>query len=695
MTNQRILQHPIINIEKKEQVLFYWDNNPYTGLSKEPISSALIANGISIFGHHSKDGSPQSIFCANGQCSQCMVIANGMPVKACITPIQNGMQIEPANGLITLPKEIPIEEKRGLLEINIPVLIIGGGPVGLSAALELAQAGIRTLLIDDKQSLGGKLVLQTHRFFGSTKTVYAGTRGIEIADRLSARVMQSPVINVWTNSTALAVFSDKKVGILKDGNQYALVKPDHLLIACGAREKSLTFKGNTLPGVLGAGAFQTLVNRDLVYPGKKVFIIGGGNVGLITGFHALQAGIQVAGLVEVLPECGGYKVHQDNLKRLGVPFYLSHTIMSANGREKVKSVTIARVNEDYFPIPGTEMEIPCDCVLVAVGLNPVDDFLAKSRGFGMSVQAAGDAEEIAEASAAMISGKMKAVLIARKMGKDIDSNLVSLNSQLSILSSKPGLIMAETNQTNRRGQFPVIHCVQEIPCDPCSVLCPLGLIEIDQADIRKLPQFRQVGKDCSGCMNCVAGCPGHAITLVDFRKDDDFPYVSIPFEFNQDHIKIGDLVIVTDLQGEPMENARVEKIIQKKAFNSTKLITVRVAKEKAVRIAGYRVQNNPDERIAFEQASTSQSENIICRCERVSKEEIVKLIRSGYKDLNEIKSLTRAGMGACGGKTCQKLILQVMKDEKVELDGITETTRRPLFCEVPIKYLANMNDLKE
>ena len=124
-----------------------------------------------------------------------------------------------------------------------------------------------------------------------------------------------------------------------------------LLVASGARE-SLVFPGNTLPGVYGAGAFQTLVNRDLVKPCENLFIIGGGNVGLIAGYHAIQAGIHVAGLVEAAPECGGYKVHKDKLIRSGVPVYTSHTVLEARGIEKVESVVIAEVDRNFQPILG-------------------------------------------------------------------------------------------------------------------------------------------------------------------------------------------------------------------------------------------------------------------------------------------------------------------------------------------------------
>jgi NADPH-dependent 2,4-dienoyl-CoA reductase/sulfur reductase-like enzyme len=100
-------------------------------------------------------------------------------------------------------------------EIEVPVLIIGGGPAGMSAAIQLGQRGIRCILVDDKDRLGGKLVLQTHRFFGSINAVYAGTRGIDIATKLEEQVRALPEVDIWLNSTALAVFSDQKAGVLR------------------------------------------------------------------------------------------------------------------------------------------------------------------------------------------------------------------------------------------------------------------------------------------------------------------------------------------------------------------------------------------------------------------------------------------------------------------------------------------------
>ncbi len=389
MPEYRIEKHPILSIPEREKITFFWQGQEIAARQGETIAAALFASGIRVFGHHHKDGAPQGIFCANGQCAQCMVIADGLPLKSCMELVRPGLHVEPADGLPRLPDVQAAPESKPIREIAVPVLIIGGGPSGMSAAVELGRLGIRSLLIDDKHRLGGKLVLQTHRFFGSTDAVYAGTRGINIATRLENEVAKQEQVEVWRHSTALAVFSDKKVGILKDGSEYVLVLPQVILVATGARERFLAFRGNTLPGVYGAGAFQTLVNRDLIRPAEKLFIVGGGNVGLIAGYHALQAGIEVVGLVEALPECGGYKVHKDKLARMGVPIYTAHTILSANagageaGNEKVSSVTIARVDAQFQPIPGTEQSFACDSVLIAVGLEPVDEFYRKARDFGI------------------------------------------------------------------------------------------------------------------------------------------------------------------------------------------------------------------------------------------------------------------------------------------------------------------------
>jgi NADPH-dependent 2,4-dienoyl-CoA reductase/sulfur reductase-like enzyme/Fe-S-cluster-containing hydrogenase component 2/bacterioferritin-associated ferredoxin len=697
----RIGQHPILPIPSRATVPFAWKGQALEALEGETLASALFAAGVRVFGHHAKDGAAQGLFCANGQCAQCLVLADGIPVKSCMELVRPGVRVEPVEGLPELPRIDPRSADAGtagpIETVRVPVLVIGGGPAGLSAAIELGRRDIETLLIDDKHRLGGKLILQTHRFFGSIEAVYAGTRGIDIATRLENEVRSFPSVRVWLQSAALAVYSDRKVGVLVEGRRYVLIEPEILLGTSGAREKNLAFPGNTLPGVYGAGAFQTLVNRDLVKPTARLFIVGGGNVGLIAGYHALQAGIAVVGLVEVLPECGGYKVHRDKLARLGVPVYTSHTVVSANGTQAVESVTIARVDERFRPIRGTERSFDCDTLLIAVGLDPVNEFYEKAREFGLPAFAAGDAEEIAEASAAIFSGKIRGLEVARALGRDVGEIAPDWYRTADILKSRPGAVTPERAPVEETGVFPVLHCNQEIPCDPCTAVCPQGLIEIEKTDIRLLPSFlgTKGGKGCTGCEKCVAICPGLAITLVDYRKDAEFPTVAIPFEFLKDRLKPGDSVVVEDTEGQALGRVEVGAVKAVKANDRTVIVKVRAPREYAKRIAGLRIQPPETAEPLDTYVERTTDDAIICRCERVTAGEIRKLIREGVRDINEIKAVTRTSMGSCGAKTCTPLIHRLFREEGVPDTEVVDQPKRPLFMEVPLGIFAGLGGKDE
>ena len=507
MSEWRIEKHPILSIPKRKRMVFYWNNKKLMAYEDEVISSALFANGIHIFGHHGKDGFPQGIFCANGQCAQCMVIANGIPVKSCMTKVEENMVVESVEGLPTLPSHVNDFTFSPVKDFDTEVLIIGGGPAGISAALQLGERGIETIMVDDKDRLGGKLVLQTHKFFGSIDDCYAGTRGTEIAKILEDKIGEHSSLKIWLNSTAMYVFNDKKVGIVTNGTEYKIIKPTIVLNAAGAREKSLAFPGNTLPGVYGAGAFQTLVNRDLIRPAKRLFVVGGGNVGLIAAYHALQAGIHVVGLVEVLSHVGGYQVHANKIKRLGVPIYTGHTILSANGNEHVESATVCRVNDSFRPISGTEKTFKCDTVLIGTGLSPVNEFFMEAQEAGINAFSAGDAQEIAEASSAMFSGKIAGREIARKLGKEDKPVPTNWYNKANILKSHPGQITApHYDSYPETGITPVIHCNQEIPCNPCVSVCKQGVITIPGDSLLGKPEI--ANNKCIGCNKCVFICPG-------------------------------------------------------------------------------------------------------------------------------------------------------------------------------------------
>lgn len=696
----RITNHPILQSRPGERIALSWGGEPIEAFSGEPISAALVAHGVRVFGHHEKDRAPQGLFCANGRCAQCMVVADGRPVKACVTPARPGMRVAPLSGLpALLPPEKPLGRPHEVEEIVVPVLIIGGGPAGLAAATELGSRGVKALLVDDKPKLGGKLVLQTHRFFGSANAVHAGTRGIDIAARLEKELRIWPSVEVWPSTTAVAVFSDKKVGLLRGAPggteyeaRYVLIKPDVLVVATGARERFLTFRGNTLPGVIGAGAFQTLVNRDLVRPAKRIFVVGGGNVGLITAYHALQVDIEVAGLVEASPKCPGYLVHEEKLARQGVPIFTSHTILSANGTDGVESVTIAEVDASFRPIPGTERSFACDAVLVAVGLDPENELHQKALAFGMTSLAAGDAEEIAEASSAMFAGKIRGLEAARALGLDVGEIPPEWLRSAEILKSKPGAIRAR-EEPEPTGIHPVFHCTQEIPCDPCASICPEAAIHVDRADIRKLPVFIEevIGKTCVGCEKCVTICPGQAITIVDFRKDAEHPFVTIPHEIHIEGLHAGAVVTALDVDGHILGNVEIVAVHAGKVHDRTAAVKVRAPRAVAQKIAGIRTSLEAIEGALPHWVPHLPDDAIVCRCERVTAGAVRALVKQGHRDINEIKTVTRMGMGACGAKTCGGLVERIFAEEGVPKSEVHVPERRPLVVEVPLGVLGGFD----
>ena len=307
---------------------------------------------------------------------------------------------------------------------NFDICIIGGGPAGLEATIVARSLGARVLIIDDNPVLGGQLIKQTHKFFGS-KAHYCGVRGVNIAEILSQEI-QTQNIEVLNNATVIGYYDDDIIGVLKDDRLFP-VKARAYIFATGASENMLAFDNADLPGVYGAGAVQTMMNVYGVVPGKRAVVIGSGNIGLIVPYQLLQAGIEVAAIIEIMDKVGGYYVHAAKIKRAGVPIILKHTIIEAQGKDCVAAARISEVGGKYECLLGTEKTIECDMILIAIGLSPLCELLYQAgcridyvpvlgghvpyhtedmKTTRENIFVCGDLACIEEASTAMLEGKI-------------------------------------------------------------------------------------------------------------------------------------------------------------------------------------------------------------------------------------------------------------------------------------------------
>lgn len=504
------------------------------------------------------------------------------------------------------------------------LIVVGAGPAGLSAAIEAAKNGLKPIVFDENAKPGGQLFKQIHKFFGS-KEHKAKIRGFNIGDELLREASENGV-EVVLNATVIGLYDGKEVTV-KIGEEILHYKGDSVLIATGASENMVTFKGWTTPGVIGAGAAQTMMNLHHIKPGNKVLMLGSGNVGLVVSYQLMQAGCEVVALVDAAPRIGGYGVHAAKIARCGVPFYLSHTIVEVTGGEAVNGVTIAKLDENFKFIEGTEKTFEVDTVCVAVGLSPMSQLL-KQAGCEMKdtpggfvpvcddsgatsipgIYAAGDVAGIEEASSAMIEGRMSGARIANYLGylaeDALQARLSELEQALSSLRKgmfapeNRGKLVTKTEEgidtsmsllekgyvaddeiekypgvTKGSGVHPVIECTQNIPCNPCQDACPKGCISIG-SNITSLPVVKG-DVACIGCGMCVASCSGQAIFLVEDDIGDGYGTVTLPYEFLP-LPEVGQKGIALGRDGKEVCKAEVINVRSSTAFDHTHLLTMKV-----------------------------------------------------------------------------------------------------------------------
>lgn len=735
----RIKEHPVLDFSSSNRMVkFIFNGKEMEGIEGEPIIVALRANGVLRLKEGAKHHTPYGPFCMQGRCCSCAMTVNNKPnVMTCVTPLEEGTVIKYTGEEVDLEvfKRLParkIDISPSGLSFEHPkceLAIIGAGPAGMEAAISAAQAGVKSIvLFDDKDYLGGQLTLQTHTFFG-TKELGASIRGYEIANIMKKEIEESN-IDIRLNSTVIGLYPHNMLGF-RDEDKLNFIVAKKIICATGASEKFLPFEGNCLPGVMGAGGAQTFMNIYGVKPGKKVLIIGGGNIGVILAYQLVQAGVEVACIIEATSNMGAYGVHVKKAEALGIPIHTSHTIKKAHGKVEVEGATIVELDDHWNEIKGTEKYLNVDTICLAVGLNPLNELLWQAgcqfhyspelgevplfdkfrQTSNRDIFVAGDCAVIGEASIARLEGRIAGLKAALDLGyshPEFNSRIYNAfqlldNIQSGMFGHRLGVGKGKlTNAAPKEPFVPqafnqnigpkdfqgkekriILKCPQDIPCNPCEAACHTEGIKI--GDQINQPPDVYLDK-CKGCGLCLPACPGRAISILQYNYSNNESALTIPFEFHP-FPQIGNSVRVLDKNGKYLSDSKIITSKPPKSKTGCGTVTFTVPKKLAFQAEVLDVMVTSD--INQVKKNTSYNDNYVCRCEEVKYSDVIDVIGKGYNSINDIKRLTRVGMGQCRGISCRSVVENILRREvKLTAAQTLEVKKnRPTIFRPPIKRI--------
>ncbi|MFO0995868.1 MAG: FAD-dependent oxidoreductase [Alphaproteobacteria bacterium] len=366
-----------------ERVAITFDGVPLDAYPGEVVGAALSAAGHLPL-RQTQTGEARGLFCGMGVCSECLVRIDGEPnQRACMTRIRAGMAIERQRDPIASPGARPPRSRE--VELRPDILVIGGGPAGLAAARAAAVSGAKVLLVDERAALGGqffKPLAASHRFTGNVPRdrQYAGGRTL-------VQTVEAAGVEIMCETEVWGAFAPDEITLLSGGTDY-IIRPRRLILATGAYERGVPVPGWTLPGFMTTGAAQTLLRAYQVAPGRRILVAGNGPLNLQVAAELLRAGAEVVGLVEAARSPMSHPAallaalrHGPDLVRDGMgyrtrlffsraPILHGHAVLRADGRGKVETVTVGRVDGAGRGVPGTERSFEVDAVLVGYGFQP-------------------------------------------------------------------------------------------------------------------------------------------------------------------------------------------------------------------------------------------------------------------------------------------------------------------------------------
>ena len=668
----KIEKHPILDIPQEDLVEFLYEGKPVKGQRGKTIAAALHQAGYPVHSH-SLTGRNRSLECGIGKCGACEMLVDGKIRRICITKVDGVKEVERLEVKGEKSLQTPATSHLSPLTSNIKiykttVAIIGAGPAGLACREKLRELGIANMVIDNNANIGGQFNMQTHQFFFFEKEKkFGGMRGFDIAKTLAGDNHEG----ILLNTTVWDILEGKRIALKNVVTQeISYLDAEHLVVATGAVPFMPTFENDDVPGVYTAAVFQKMMNQEHTLLGKKVLTVGAGNIGYLTSYQGMQAGATIKAIIEGMDHEGGFPVQANRVRRLGIPIMTSHVLLKAIPNEDHTGIVGAVIAEckNFKPIPSNEKIIDdIDIINICTGLIPDDQILTKGKQvFGLNTYGCGDAVRIGEGT----------LEVSRQY---IDSQ------------QRPVRILEEPNLPSKERMmakpFVQLDCLYGFACNPCSFSCPQGAITKASTNTTPVVDYDK----CIGCMQCVNHCPGLAIFGYDLNKN----VVVLPVEYD---VEEGKEVYLVDNDGTILCDGIIEKVMRKP--NKTHVVRVKVDNAKwrtelpvMTDIKGFILKERYPKPLRFmmldpmpgKTAATVTTEDaFVCHCEDVDLKTILNVIGDRkFISVDELKHITRMGMGPCRGKRCVSRAKQILRGYGIEVVG-ESSPRAPLANQVTL-----------
>lgn len=488
-------------IQRTNKITFTFDGRKAEAYEGDTVASALSANGTTIFSRSFKYHRPRGLLCVAGRCPNCLMNIDAEPnARACITKVKEGMKVKhqnawpsPKHDLASLTQLIPtsvgfyyktfihpkwawpiarkfIRRIAGIGELNrdlqntdnyehinkhADIVVVGGGPAGLSAAMESAKLGRRVLLIEERPELGGHL-----RFTNATYNFdeFSDLPGFDVASRLSHSTSSFPNIEVLTEATCFGIFEGGLLGIAW-GNKMVRARAKKIIVCTGCRERPFIFTNNDLPGIMLGSGIQRMLNSYAILPGEAFLIVTSNDYGYEICLDLLEAGARVVSLVDARAKGTADSEFAGRVSSHGIPVLESHTIIEAIGGKEVEGAVVGKIDSHGDLIQGSETTFRCDTIALSVGFEPENELLYQagcemkfSEQFGEFVPArletgllaAGDVTGLHDLQIAITQGKLAGTQAALDPAVSLSSN--HLNTQSEELAQRTRTHSDKLNQ---------------------------------------------------------------------------------------------------------------------------------------------------------------------------------------------------------------------------------------------------------